>query len=70
MKQGGQTRLNTLKFGAILAPHQPKGLIPPHEPMVETTHNVRRAAPIGVDAARSEWGDELSEANLFVSHDL
>jgi hypothetical protein len=69
MKQRGQTRFNALKFGAILTSHQSEGLIPPQEPMVEATHNVRYAAPICVKAARAEGGDELADANLFASHD-
>lgn len=69
VKQGGQAWLNALKLGAVVATHQAKGLVPPQEPMIKAAHNVRYAAPIGVKAARPEWGDELPGANLFIPHD-
>jgi hypothetical protein len=68
VKQGGQTRFNTFEFGPIIASYQAMCLIPPEEPMIQSAHNVRNAAPIRVKATGAEWGDELACANLFISH--
>ena len=68
VKQRGQARLDPLKLGAVLAAHQTEGLVGAHEPVVETTHDVRHTTPVGVKTPRAERGDDLADSNLLVCH--
>ena len=43
-------------------------LIPALEPMIKAAYNVRSPSTIGIYASRTERGDDLPEANLFVCH--
>ena len=68
VEQRGQTRLDALELGPVLARHQTEGLVPAHEPMVEAAHDMGHAATIRVEAPRAERRDELANANLLVCH--
>src|ERR1035437_2099407 len=68
-KQCGKTRLKAFKLRTIGAGnHLCQDLVPAHEPMVQTSHDVRHTTAVRVNASWAERRDKLANTDLLISH--